>query len=115
MQTCRGSHTHTLVTDKHDRRNVYIYVQGTPGTIGQTDDLTTCDAGPATNPNPSQWRIEVIKVPLAAPQNAAIVSEPRLMRDEATGALNGLQNAPQTPLHPSGMRVGPDAGHELVP
>jgi hypothetical protein len=61
----------------------------------------------ATNPNPSQWRIEVIKVPLAAPQNAAVVNEPRLFRDEATGALNGLQNAPQTPQHPSGMNWGP--------
>jgi hypothetical protein len=100
VQTCRGSHTHTLVEGKDDPNSVYIYVSGTSGTIGQTDDLTTCDGGPATNPNPSQWRIEVIKVPLASPAQAAIVNEPRLFRDEATGALNGLQNAPQTRDHP---------------
>ncbi len=105
--TCRGSHTHTLVEGKDSPDTVYIYVQGTSGTIGQTDDLTTCDAGPATNPNPSQWRIEVIRVPLAQPQNAAIVNEPRLFRNEETGAVNGLQNAPQTPTHPSGMGWGP--------
>ncbi len=107
VQTCRGSHTHTLVEGKDSPDTVYIYVSGTSGTIGQTDDLTTCDAGPATNPNPSQWRIEVIRVPLAQPQNAAIVAEPRLFRNETTGAVNGLQNAPQTPLHPSGTAWGP--------
>ena len=115
VQTCRGSHTHTLVEGKDSPDTVYIYVSGTSGTIGQTDDLTTCDAGPATNPNPSQWRIEVIRVPLAQPQNAAIVAEPRLFRNETTGAVNGLQNAPQTPNHPSGIGLGSGAGHELVP
>jgi hypothetical protein len=49
----------------------------------------------------------VIKVPLAAPQNAAVVSEPRLFTDPQTGAINGLQNAPQTPQHPSGINWGP--------
>jgi hypothetical protein len=106
VQACRGSHTHTLVTDEDDPNNVYIYVQGTAG-VRPVSTMAGCDGGPATNPNPSQWRIEVIKVPLAAPQDAAIVSEPRLMRDETTGALNGLQNAPQTPLHPSGIPWGP--------
>ena len=118
VQTCRGSHTHTLVEGKDSPDTVYIYVSGTSGTIGQTDDLTTCDAGPATNPNPSQWRIEVIRVPLAQPQNAAIVAEPRLFRDETTGAVNGLQNAPQTPNHPSGIgwRPVPDTNscHDIT-
>jgi hypothetical protein len=69
--------------------------------------MAGCDPAPATNANPSQWRIEVIKVPVAAPQNAAVVSEPRLFTDPQTGAINGLQNAPQTPQHPSGMNWGP--------
>ena len=88
VQTCRGSHTHTLVRPKNDPANVYIYVSGTGG-VRRAAELAGCD-GPATPPapdaaNPSQWRIEVIKVPLAAPQNAAVVNEPRLFRDEATG------------------------------
>src|SRR5215467_9250315 len=29
VQTCRGSHTHTLVTDPNDKDNVYVYVSGT--------------------------------------------------------------------------------------
>ncbi len=115
VQTCRGSHTHTLVEGKDDPSSIYIYVSGTSGTIGQTDDITTCDAGPATNPNPSQWRIEVIKVPLSAPQNAAIVKEPRLFRNESTGAVNGLQNAPQTPQHPCASTTPPSCDASTNP
>jgi hypothetical protein len=61
-----------------------------------------------TTGNPTQWRIDVIKVPLDAPQTAAIVSQPRIFIDEETGAYNGLQNTlPGTALHPSGVLYGP--------
>jgi hypothetical protein len=117
VQTCRGSHTHTLVTDKDDPDNVYIYVQGTAG-VRPATELAGCANTAATDPNTSLWRIEVIKVPLAAPQNAAVVNEPRLFTDPGTGAINGLQNAPQTPQHPSGMNWGPtpitDACHDIT-
>jgi LVIVD repeat len=120
VQTCRGSHTHTLVTDKYDKRNVYIYVQGT-SSVRPPEELAGCDGNNTNTPagdNPSKWRIEVIKVPVAAPQQAAIVNEPRLFRDQDTGAVNGLQNEPQTPLHPSGMNWGPtpitDACHDIT-
>ena len=52
--------------------------------------------------NSSRWRIEVIKVPVAAPETAAVVSEPRLFSDGTR--INGLQNTPRTPTHPSGTR-----------
>ncbi len=81
------------------------------------EELAGCDGNNTfepTGPNPSKWRIEVIKVPVASPEHAAIVNEPRLFGDPATGAVNGLQNAPQTPLHPSGMAVGPDADHRRL-
>jgi len=107
VQTCRGSHTHTLVRGNDSNDSVYIYVQGTAG-VRSADELAGCNASndPAST-NPSQWRIEVIKVPLANPNAAAVVNEPRLFKNETTGALNGLQNAPQTPQHPSGMNWGP--------
>jgi hypothetical protein len=107
VQTCRGSHTHTLVEAEEDPDHVYVYVSGTAG-VRPATELAGCN--PSTDPaatNPSLWRIEVIKVPLANPAAAAVVSEPRLFRNEETGALNGLQNGPQTPLHPSGMIWGP--------
>ena len=123
VQTCRGSHTHTLVTDKRDRQNVYIYVSGTssvrpPAELAGCDGLPTGGGGPPVGDNPSRWRIEVIKVPLAAPQNAAVVNEVRLFRDPETGAVNGLQNTPQTPNHPSGIAWQPipitDACHDIT-
>jgi hypothetical protein len=107
VQTCRGSHTHTLVEAADDPDHVYIYVSGTSG-VRAASELAGCN--PSTNPaseNPSLWRIDVIKVPLANPAAAAVVSQPRLFRDEETGAVNGLQNGPQTPQHPSGMNWGP--------
>ena len=114
VQTCRGSHTHSIVTDPDDPENVYVYVSGTAG-VRPATTLAGCNNNPANGENPSRWRIEVIKVPLAAPETAAIVSEPRLFTDPVTGALDGLQNAPPTPTSPVGDAVGPDADHRRLP
>jgi hypothetical protein len=93
VQTCRGSHTHTLVTDPKDKSNVYIYVSGT-SFVRPGEELTGCSAeSPNKDPNTALFRIEVIKVPVAAPQNARIVSSPRVFVDPRTGALNGLKSA----------------------
>jgi hypothetical protein len=117
VQSCRGSHTHSLVVDPDDAENVYAYISGTAGPRPAAT-MATCNNNPATGENPSRWRIEVIKVPLAAPETAAIVSEPRLFRDPVTGAIDGLQNAPPTPTHPSGAPWGPtpitDACHDIT-
>jgi len=96
VQTCRGSHTHTLVTDANDKDNVYIYVSGT-SFVRQTDELAGCSGEkPDKDPNTALFRIDVIKVPVAAPQDAKIVSTPRLFIDPRTGALNGLNNGGRT-------------------
>ncbi|HUR96475.1 MAG TPA: hypothetical protein VMZ26_00275 [Pyrinomonadaceae bacterium] len=93
VQTCRGSHTHTLVVDPNDKNNVYIYVSGT-SFVRQDEELAGCSGGtPDKDPNTALFRIEVIKVPLAAPQNAKIVSSPRVFIDPRTGAINALQSA----------------------
>jgi hypothetical protein len=92
VQTCRGSHTHTLVVDPNDKNNVYIYVSGT-SFVRQSEELAGCSGeAPDKDPNTALFRIDVIKVPLAAPQNAQIVSSPRVFMDPRTGALNGLSN-----------------------
>jgi len=92
VQTCRGSHTHTLVVDPNDKNNVYIYVSGT-SFVRQNEELAGCSGeAPDKDPNTALFRIEVIKVPLAAPQNAQVVSSPRVFMDPRTGALNGLNN-----------------------
>jgi hypothetical protein len=92
VQTCRGSHTHTLVLDPKDKDNVYIYVSGT-SFVRQSEELAGCsDGAPDKNPDTALFRIDVIKVPVAAPQLAKIVSSPRVFIDPRTGALNGLNN-----------------------
>jgi hypothetical protein len=92
VQTCRGSHTHTLVLDPNDKDNVYIYVSGT-SFVRQSEELAGCsDEKPDKDPNTALFRIDVIKVPVAAPQEAKVVSSPRLFIDPRTGALNGLNN-----------------------
>jgi hypothetical protein len=92
VQTCRGSHTHTLVIDPKDKDNAYIYVSGT-SFVRSGEELAGCsDEAPDKNPNTALFRIDVIKVPLAAPQNAKIVSSPRVFMDSRTGVINSLNN-----------------------
>ena len=92
VQTCRGSHTHTLLVDPNDKDNVYIYVSGT-SFVRQNEELAGCSGdAPDKDPNTALFRIDVIKVPLAHPQEAAVVSSPRVFIDPRTGALNGLNN-----------------------
>ena len=89
VQTCRGSHTHTLVTDPNDDQNVYIYVSGT-SVVRSGNELAGCSGKrPEEDPNTSLFRIEVIKVPVASPQDAKIVNQPRLFADSA-GNIAGL-------------------------
>ena len=117
VQTCRGSHTHTLLKSPRDHKNIYVYVSGTGGVRSATE-LPGCVNTPATDPTGALWRIEVIKVPLDAPQNAVIVNRPHLFTDPVTGAINGLQNTVPTPLHPSGIPWQPspttDSCHDLT-
>jgi hypothetical protein len=88
IQTCRGSHTHTLVTDPKDKSVIYVYGSGT-GAVRQGEELDGCVPDPK-DPNTALFSIDVIKVPLADPAKAAIVSRPRIFADEKTGALGGL-------------------------
>ena len=92
VQTCRGSHTHTLVVPPNDTENVYLYVSGT-SFVRPGAELAGCsDLPPNKDPNTALFRIEVIKVPLAAPQNAKVVSTPRVFGDPKTGAINALNS-----------------------
>jgi hypothetical protein len=78
VQTCRGSHTHTVVTDPHDAANIYIYVSGS-APVRSPNELAGCsNASPDVDSSSALFRIEVIRVPLAHPEQAAIVSSPRI-------------------------------------
>ena len=88
VQTCRGSHTHTVVSDKNDNANVYIYVSGSAG-VRSPSELPGCLTGPIDDPKSVRFRIEVIKVPLAHPEQAAIVSSPRIFNDLTAPPTHG--------------------------
>jgi hypothetical protein len=61
--------------------------------VRQSEELAGCSGeAPDKDPNTSLFRIEVIKVPLAAPQNAKVVSSPRVFMDPRTGVLNALSS-----------------------
>ena len=93
VQTCRGSHTHSLLVDPKDPENVYVYISGS-APVRPDAELPGCvSAAPATNPNSALFRIEVIKVPLAHPEQAAIVSSPRIFNDLTKPETHGLSVA----------------------
>jgi hypothetical protein len=90
VQTCRGSHTHTLVTDPNDHENLYIYGSGT-SSVRSAEELAGCSGqDPKDDPNTALFSIDVIQVPLAAPEKAHIVNRPRIFADPTSGAVSGL-------------------------
>ncbi len=89
VQTCRGSHTHTLLVDPKDPENVYVYISGSAG-VRSPSELAGCvKLTPDKDPNSALFRIEVIKIPLAHPEQAAIVSSPRIFNDLTAPARHG--------------------------
>ena len=89
VQTCRGSHTHSVLVDPNDPDNVYVYVSGS-APVRPEDELPGCsDASPDDDANSALFRIEVIRVPLAHPEQAAIVSSPRIFEDLVAPPAHG--------------------------
>ena len=93
VQTCRGSHTHSLLKDPDDDENVYIYVSGS-APVRSSEELPGCsDMHPSENESSALFRIEVIKVPLADPTQAAIASSPRIFEDLEAPPRHGPTDA----------------------
>ncbi len=119
VQTCRGSHTHTQVPHPTDPDVLYIYNSAT-SSVRKSDELSICQDGePGENPETALYSIDVIKVPLNAPEQAAIVNRPRIFADRETGEIAGLwkggrfgvggQNTAQT-NHCHDITVYPEIG-----
>ncbi|MGH7528898.1 MAG: LVIVD repeat-containing protein, partial [Gemmatimonadales bacterium] len=101
VQTCRGSHTHSVLVDPDDNENVYIYVSGS-APVRPAEELPGCSGlAPTEDPNSALFRIEVIRVPLAHPEQAAIVSSPRI--------FSGLAEPPRHGLAPEDLRAVEEA------
>jgi hypothetical protein len=90
IQTCRGSHTHTLVSDPKDPATLYVYGSGT-SSVRAAEELAGCSGlKPEEDPNTALFSIDVIKVPLAHPEQAAVVNRPRIFADIGSGNIAGL-------------------------
>jgi hypothetical protein len=90
IQTCRGSHTHTLVPHPTDENVLYIYNSATSN-VRPSEELDMCSDGePDENPDTARYSIDIIRVALDAPEQAEIIDRPRLFADVETGAIAGL-------------------------
>ncbi len=93
VQTCRGSHTHTLLVDPRDTANVYVYISGS-APVRSPSELSGCvGLTPDQDSTSALFRIEVIKVPLAHPEHAAIVSSPRIFSNLVAPRHHGAASA----------------------
>lgn len=93
VQTCRGSHTHSVLKDPKDDKNIYIYISGSAG-VRPEEEVPGCIAAPPSqDPNSALFRIEIIKVPLANPENSAVVSAPRIFEGLVAPPVHGASPA----------------------
>jgi hypothetical protein len=115
VQTCKGSHTHTLIPSPTDKGVVYLYVSGSQAARPETE-LAGCKNGddPADETN-SMYRLDVIKVPLAHPEQAEVVTGARIFtgmtaaphaagRPQRAGRPAAAGAAPVAPPVPTGPR-----------
>ena len=139
VETCKGSHTHTVIPDPKDKGVVYLYVSGSQGARPETE-LAGCRSAtdPADTTN-SLYRLDVIKVTLAKPEDAAVVTGARIFTGlapaptregqarrarPATGAdsammarmaANGPRNCHDVTAYPAmGLLAGACASHGLL-
>ncbi|HEY8592200.1 MAG TPA: DUF305 domain-containing protein [Sphingomicrobium sp.] len=86
VQTCRGSHTHSVVSA--DPRSIIVYVSGTAG-VRKGEELAGC-VGEVASPQTALFRIDVVEIPVANPAAARIIDSPAVFADPNTGDLAGL-------------------------
>ncbi|MFB0612860.1 DUF305 domain-containing protein [Aurantiacibacter poecillastricola] len=87
VQTCRGSHTHSIV--ERTETSLIVYNSGT-GSVRETEELEFCIGEVPGDERTALFSIDVIEIPLADPAQARIVSSPRVFADPETGRLAGL-------------------------
>ncbi len=87
VQTCRGSHTHSVVAS--DARRVIVYNSGTSG-VRDDEELAGCIGNIAGDTRTALFRIDVIEIPVADPSRARIIDSPAVFADSTTGVMAGL-------------------------
>ena len=89
VQTCRGSHTHSVVSGPDENGKIIVYNSGT-GSVRDEEELETCIGNIPGDNRTALFRIDVIEIPIDDPSQAKIVSSPTVFADSETGSLAGL-------------------------
>ena len=87
VQTCRGSHTHSVVSSDADR--IVVYNSGT-SSVRRQAELERCVDEVPGDTRTALFRIDVIEIPVKDPSKARIVDSPTVFADAKTGSLAGL-------------------------
>ncbi|MEE2567728.1 DUF305 domain-containing protein [Hyphobacterium marinum] len=89
VQTCRGSHTHSIVSGPDEDGILVVYNSGT-ASVRDEEELVGCVDDDLGDERTALFRIDVIEIPVADPSQARIVHSPTVFADEETGAIAGL-------------------------
>ncbi|MGB3456319.1 MAG: DUF305 domain-containing protein, partial [Litorimonas sp.] len=89
VQTCRGSHTHSIVSGPDENGKIVVYNSGT-ASIRDGDELDGCVGAVAGDNRTALFRIDVIEIDYNDPSTARITSSPTVFADDDTGNLSGL-------------------------
>ncbi len=89
VQTCRGSHTHSVVSGPEPDGKIIVYNSGT-SSVRDTEELENCIGDIAGDNRTALFRIDVIEIPVDDPSKSKIVKSPTVFADLETGALGGL-------------------------
>ncbi|HEU5285181.1 MAG TPA: DUF305 domain-containing protein, partial [Sphingomicrobium sp.] len=89
VQTCRGSHTHSVVSGPDSAGTIIVYVSGT-STVRKEEELKGCVGDVPGDVRTALFRIDVVEIPVADPSRARIVDSPAVFADPQSGSLAGL-------------------------
>ena len=87
VQTCRGSHTHSVVSSSTSENKIIVYNSGT-GRVRDNEELSSCLGW--TGGGSSYFTIDIIEIPINDPSSSKIVKSPAVFTDIETGNVAGL-------------------------
>ncbi len=89
VQTCRGSHTHSIVSGPDENGIITVYNSGT-SSIREEEELAGCIDDSPGDPRTALFRIDVIEIPVDDPSQARVVASPTVFADPESDRLSGL-------------------------
>jgi uncharacterized protein (DUF305 family) len=89
VQTCRGSHTHSVVSGPGEDGKIIVYNSGT-SSIREQEEMESCFDEAPGDERTALFRIDVIEIPVDDPGKARIVNSPAVFADPETGVMAGL-------------------------